>query len=616
MRIIYIIIFGFFSFQMSAQITGTVVKASMIDCADGSIIIEVAGGYPPYTYNWTGPDNFNSNQKNISNLKAGLYSLEVKDAMCGKTYTGFEVNAKYDPGIVDYKNLTDCLPNWDSGDGVINLGDLKGSDLTGFTFSWIGPDGFVSTSKNISMLKAGQYSVTITSPSGCTKKIEKYLCCCEFEDPPHPGTLPSAKQKCYTQGSSLPILIKETVIPFNSATNTSASIVIDISDGNPKGTPIITWSGPNGFSSFEKDIFNLMAGTYCVTVTNGCATESRCFEIEDCAGHNIVIGGDLTNVCTPYKGNITNTISGGKVPYSFNWSNNQTAQNISNLQPGNYCITVTDKNYCFATKCFEITSGTGTHDQNCKFLCDNKPIDDLGPPTPFMNTLNCDYVDYKCNDGYKISSQYTGTYIEFDDYGCTAYKRNKLTNEICNVYQGDFVYQYEYINTLSGCCGGSIIIYEYKYCVIQQLGYYKLLSKDNIVIESPINCSNGVPGYAYIAWSFNFGGPLLVGQCCVCAEPAPINPELTLKNSQKDNKNIFLFPNPASNKLTIFLPERKGEFEYKISDMSGQIQESGQQEVDNKYEISFDVASLADGMYTVTLVSPENELINLKFIKQ
>ena len=105
MRIIYIIIFGFLALQISAQITGTVVKESMIDCADGSIILEVAGGYPPYTYNWTGPDNFNSNQKNISNLKAGLYQLEVKDALCGKAYTGFEVKAKYDPGIVDYKNL-------------------------------------------------------------------------------------------------------------------------------------------------------------------------------------------------------------------------------------------------------------------------------------------------------------------------------------------------------------------------------------------------------------------------------------------------------------------------------------------------------------------------------
>ena len=91
MRIIYIIIFGFISFQMSAQITGTVVKASMIDCADGSIIIEVAGGYPPYTYNWTGPDNSNSNQKNISNLKPGLYELEVKDALCGKAFTGLPV---------------------------------------------------------------------------------------------------------------------------------------------------------------------------------------------------------------------------------------------------------------------------------------------------------------------------------------------------------------------------------------------------------------------------------------------------------------------------------------------------------------------------------------------
>ena len=143
--------------ELNAQITGTVVSSSMSNCADDSIMISVSGGYRPYTYIWTGPDNYNSNQKNISNLKPGLYKLGVKDAICGKAFTGFDVKAKYDPGIVDYKNLTDCLPNWDSGDGAISLGDLKGSDLTGFTFSWIGPDGFVSTNKNISMLKAGQY---------------------------------------------------------------------------------------------------------------------------------------------------------------------------------------------------------------------------------------------------------------------------------------------------------------------------------------------------------------------------------------------------------------------------------------------------------------------------
>lgn len=614
MRIIYIIIFGFISFQMSAQITGTVVKASMIDCADGSIIIEVAGGYPPYTYNWTGPDNFNSNQKNISNLKPGLYELEVKDALCGKAFTGFDVKAKYDPGIVDYKNLTDCLPNWDSGDGAISLGDLKGSDLTGFTFSWIGPDGFVSTNKNISMLKAGQYSVTITSPSGCAKKIEKYLCCCELEDPPHPGTLPSTKQKCYTQGSSLPIVIKETVIPFNSATNTSASIVIDISDGNPKGTPIITWSGPNGFSSFEKDIFNLDEGTYCVTVTNGCATESKCFEIEDCAGHNIVIEGDLTNVCTPYKGNITTTISGGKVPYSFNWSNNQNVQNIVNLEASNYCLTVTDKNYCFATKCFEITSGTGTHDQNCKFLCDNKPIDDLGPPTPFMNTLNCDYVDYKCNDGYIISSQYVGTYIEYDDFGCTAYKRNKLTNEICNVYQGSLVFQYQGFGSIESCCnGGGIIIYEYKYCSIPAIGYFKLISKENIVVTSNNpNCS----GELYTAYPSN-QQPIILGGCCYCAVGGQISQRENLDSSTQQCEEIFLYPNPAGNSINIILNSKTtGDIQYFIRNVSGQIQDFGEKETNQKHVISVDVSKLNPGIYIITLVSSQYELINLKFIKQ
>ena len=64
--------------ELNAQITGTVMSSSMSNCADGSIMISVSGGYPPYTYIWTGPDNYNSNQKNISNLKPGLYKLEVR----------------------------------------------------------------------------------------------------------------------------------------------------------------------------------------------------------------------------------------------------------------------------------------------------------------------------------------------------------------------------------------------------------------------------------------------------------------------------------------------------------------------------------------------------------
>lgn len=53
---------------------------------DGRINITVSGGTAPYSFSWTGPNGFTSNQQNINNLEAGTYSLTVTDAN-GCTYT-------------------------------------------------------------------------------------------------------------------------------------------------------------------------------------------------------------------------------------------------------------------------------------------------------------------------------------------------------------------------------------------------------------------------------------------------------------------------------------------------------------------------------------------------
>jgi uncharacterized repeat protein (TIGR01451 family) len=77
---------------------------------DGRINITVSGGTAPYTFSWTGPNGFISNQQNIANLEAGTYSLTVTDAN-GCTYTeDFVVESEPDtepptftaPGPFDY----------------------------------------------------------------------------------------------------------------------------------------------------------------------------------------------------------------------------------------------------------------------------------------------------------------------------------------------------------------------------------------------------------------------------------------------------------------------------------------------------------------------------------
>ena len=54
---------------------------SCVDANDGYININTTGGYPPYNYNWNGPNNFSSNNAYLDNLLPGLYELSLIDSI-------------------------------------------------------------------------------------------------------------------------------------------------------------------------------------------------------------------------------------------------------------------------------------------------------------------------------------------------------------------------------------------------------------------------------------------------------------------------------------------------------------------------------------------------------
>ena len=47
---------------------------------DGSISLSVNGGTLPYSFLWSGPQNFNSSSQNLQNLSSGIYNLNLIDA--------------------------------------------------------------------------------------------------------------------------------------------------------------------------------------------------------------------------------------------------------------------------------------------------------------------------------------------------------------------------------------------------------------------------------------------------------------------------------------------------------------------------------------------------------
>ncbi|MBK6903103.1 MAG: HYR domain-containing protein [Saprospirales bacterium] len=53
--------------------------------------------------------------------------------------------------------------------------------------------------------------------------------------------------------------------------------------------------------------------------------------------------------CATNEGTITTTPNGGLAPYTYLWSNGSTEQNLSNLSPGTYSLTLTDANDCTTT---------------------------------------------------------------------------------------------------------------------------------------------------------------------------------------------------------------------------------------------------------------------------
>ena len=65
------------------------------------------------------------------------------------------------------------------------------------------------------------------------------------------------------------------------------------------------------------------------------------------------------NCANRQSGAINTTPAGGTVPYSFQWSDGSTTEDVSDLSSGTYSLTVTDANACIITLSRSLTQPTG-----------------------------------------------------------------------------------------------------------------------------------------------------------------------------------------------------------------------------------------------------------------
>ncbi|MCC6721587.1 MAG: M4 family metallopeptidase [Bacteroidia bacterium] len=346
--------------QPSAALSSSYTKVD-VKCygdASGSIDLTVTGGTTSYSYSWTAsgggsvPSGQSTNQ-DLTGLVAGTYSVTITDA-----------NA-----CTDNKNITISQPSaalsnsytkvdvkcYGNSTGSIDLTVTGGT--TAYTYSWTASGGGSvpsgqSTNQDLTGLVAGTYSVTITDANNCT----------------------STNNITINQPSA-PLFTSKTRVDVYCNGNATGSIDLTVTGGT---TPYsYSWTATGGGSvpsgqSTNQDLNSLIDGYYFVTVTdaNGCTINDSSVIKEPT---KLVISNVVTHV-NCFGGNdgaINLTVSGGITPYTYNWSNSATTEDISNLTAGSYSVTVTDKNGCTINDAGIVTQPTllvTTHvvsDVNC-----------------------------------------------------------------------------------------------------------------------------------------------------------------------------------------------------------------------------------------------------------
>ncbi len=231
-----------------------------------------------------------------------------------------------------------------------------------------------ATTEDLSGLAAGTYSVIVTDSLGAQDSLSVTLIQpAALTANPTSGTTNGYNIKCFGGNSGY------------------ISLTVN------GGTPSYTYSWSNGDSA--QNLNNVAAGSYSVIVTdaNSCSVSGNITLTQPTAltaslsspvnsfGFNVSCPSDDASATGAGKdGEIDVTVNGGVSTYTFDWSNGQTKQNLTDLSAGTYSVKIGDKNGCSLIDTITLTGPPKFGD-----------VKDSITVYPNHESVSCD----TCNDG-------------------------------------------------------------------------------------------------------------------------------------------------------------------------------------------------------------------------
>ena len=299
-----------------------IAEGNIINCGETNTQLDATAS-TTVTYNWTGPNNFQSAAQNPIVTEAGQYTVEVKGINGCTSETSVTVTEEAaQPTIVAKGGMLDC--NNPMTTFVVN------TDATDLTYSWTGPNGFTSNEKTPTVAIAGNYQLVAGKGAGCTITTAVIV------------------EENYTTPT---IAIKGEAI-------TCAKNKVTLKALSNDNIQTYSWADINGKISQNETIDVTEAGTYQLTVTNenGCAT-SEMFTVNaetDLPAFELKAN-DLT--CATPTSELKVVYSGTDLNFAWTGPENftSTEANPTVSIAGTYEVLVSRDNGCSTTAAVTIT---------------------------------------------------------------------------------------------------------------------------------------------------------------------------------------------------------------------------------------------------------------------
>ena len=270
---------------------------------NGSATGQANGGSPPYSYSWSNGQNGST----ATGLAAGSHTLSVSDSNGGLATVQVTINEP--PALVLSMASTHAI---DGNNGSANLSVNGGTPP--YSYQW--SNG--ATTQDINNLAGGTYSVTVTDNKGCSATESVFI---ETFNTPDLSLVIIATQDVSCKGGS------------NGRARGQAS----------GGFPPYSYNWSSGQSGSLA--LGLAAGLHTLSVSdsNGGLVTVQVTINEPPA---LVLSMASTNAIDGNNGSANLSVNGGTPPYSYQWSNGATTQNITNLAGGEYSVSVSDSKNC------------------------------------------------------------------------------------------------------------------------------------------------------------------------------------------------------------------------------------------------------------------------------